>query len=148
MSDGIRLREARESRGLLQKDVALAAGLSPQYLNDIEFGRRVAPAATYERLCVVLGIPNHRPDAEVARLRAEIDALNARFAQQPSAPTNGPSEEQMRAALQAFLSDRWTLRIPPQPDDPDMILDAAITELLALRRTLAAIGALAGGGAL
>lgn len=38
------------------------------------------------------------------------------------------TEGQARAALQAFLSDKWSLRVPAQPTDPDMVLSAVIDE--------------------
>jgi hypothetical protein len=47
--------------------------------------------------------------------------------------------EEARAALRAFLSERWSLCVPPQPTDPDMILDAVITERDALLAQNAAL---------
>lgn len=45
---------ARQREGWTAKGVAQAAGISAQYLCDIELGRRVPPPETLERLCSVL----------------------------------------------------------------------------------------------
>ena len=46
-----------------QRLVAQLAGLTPQYYNDIERGRRTPPDATYAALCGVLGLASDRPAA-------------------------------------------------------------------------------------
>jgi transcriptional regulator with XRE-family HTH domain len=40
MSFGAKIAEARKAAGLSQKELAGKAGISPQYLNDIEHGKR------------------------------------------------------------------------------------------------------------
>ncbi len=41
---GVRLRELRTEKGILQKDMAAALGVSPAYLSALERGRRGAPS--------------------------------------------------------------------------------------------------------
>lgn len=41
---GIRLRELRAQRGISQKEMAAAIGVSPAYLSALEHGRRGAPS--------------------------------------------------------------------------------------------------------
>lgn len=75
MNEAARLREARIRQGRTARSVAIALALSPQYVGDLEHGRRTAPGDTYARLCAELGIENDRPEAEVVRLRAEVAHL-------------------------------------------------------------------------
>lgn len=50
------LTSLRQERGWRQCDLSHASGLSTQYINDIEHGRRNAPpAAVIERLSAALG---------------------------------------------------------------------------------------------
>lgn len=44
------LRSARLAAGLSQREVAKALGITPQYLADLERGRRELPAARYAAL--------------------------------------------------------------------------------------------------
>ena len=51
------IRQSREAAGLTQKDLAGKAELSPQYLNDLEHGRRMIPAKTVLALSKALDLP-------------------------------------------------------------------------------------------
>ncbi len=44
------LRAVRKTAGLTQQQLADAVGLSPQYMNDIELGRRAFPVRLLDRL--------------------------------------------------------------------------------------------------
>lgn len=46
-----RIRHVRESRGVSQKAMAEALGITPQYLCDLEHGRRLGSVEVVERLC-------------------------------------------------------------------------------------------------
>lgn len=46
---------------------------------------------------------------------------------------HGWSEQEMRAALRAFLSHRQRMCVPPQPDDDDLVIAGTIDEVLSLR---------------
>lgn len=57
---GVLMRGKREHRGMLAKDVAKAAGISAQFLCDLELGRRIPSPATARAISVALGWPpNH-----------------------------------------------------------------------------------------
>ena len=51
-----RLRALREARGLLQREVARAAGVTQAYVSHLERGRVGASPATLRRLAAVLGV--------------------------------------------------------------------------------------------
>lgn len=80
MNDGERLRQARLARGWTQRETAAYAGVSPQFWNDVEFGRRAAPDGTYAAMCAAVGLASDRPAAEVERLRARVAELEAEVA--------------------------------------------------------------------
>lgn len=44
----------RKQRGMTSRDLAEAVGISAQYLNDIEHGRRVPGVVVMHRICDVL----------------------------------------------------------------------------------------------
>ncbi len=44
------LRDARRKAGLTQRDLAETLGLSPQFMNDVELGRRELPERHYPAL--------------------------------------------------------------------------------------------------
>ncbi len=44
------LRDARRKAGLTQRDLAETLGLSPQFMNDVELGRRELPERHYHAL--------------------------------------------------------------------------------------------------
>lgn len=44
--------------------------------------------------------------------------------------------QKCRLALQKFLDDKWSLHVPPQEDDPDIVLSRAIDELERLQSEL------------
>jgi transcriptional regulator with XRE-family HTH domain len=50
MTFGERVRLMRETESLTAKEVAMRAGVSPQYLCDIERDRRVCPLETAKRI--------------------------------------------------------------------------------------------------
>jgi transcriptional regulator with XRE-family HTH domain len=52
--NGETVRAIRDARGLTQKEVALASHMSPQYLCDIEAGRREGNSAVAGKLAKVL----------------------------------------------------------------------------------------------
>ena len=51
-----RIRELREERGLMQKDLAIAANISRPYLHDLENNRRGAKPETLLRIAEALGV--------------------------------------------------------------------------------------------
>ena len=51
-----RIKELRESAGLMQKDLASAAMISPPYLHDLENNRRGARPETLKRIADALGV--------------------------------------------------------------------------------------------
>ncbi len=53
---GRRLREAREDAGLRLVDVARAAGVSPQYLSEVERGRKEASSEVLQAVTGALGM--------------------------------------------------------------------------------------------
>lgn len=67
---GEKLRELRRERGVSQKDMAAAIGVSPAYLSALEHGRRGAP--TWPLLQKIIGYFNVIwDDAEELKLLAE-----------------------------------------------------------------------------
>lgn len=59
MKFGEHVRQTREARSMSQKELALAVGITPQYLNDVELGRRNPPAEGVAlKLGEALGIPS------------------------------------------------------------------------------------------
>jgi transcriptional regulator with XRE-family HTH domain len=55
--DGEALSTARQIARLSQRELALAAGISFQFLNDLERGRRGTKAATREALAAACEVP-------------------------------------------------------------------------------------------
>ena len=53
------------------------------------------------------------------------------------------TEQEMRMALNDFISQKYALHIPPQVGDADMVLSDAITELIEAREKLASSGEMA-----
>ena len=51
-----RIRELREERNLMQKDLAIAASISRPYLHDLENNRRGAKPDTLKRIADALGV--------------------------------------------------------------------------------------------
>jgi transcriptional regulator with XRE-family HTH domain len=53
---GNKLHEVRKAKGMTQESLADAAGLSRNYVNDVERGRRNVTLATIESLSRALGV--------------------------------------------------------------------------------------------
>jgi transcriptional regulator with XRE-family HTH domain len=53
---GNRLHEVRKAKRMTQEKLAEAAGLSRNYVNDVERGRRNVTLTTVERLARALGV--------------------------------------------------------------------------------------------
>lgn len=51
-----RIKELRESKQMMQKDLAETAMISRPYLHDLENNRRGAKPETYERIAAALGV--------------------------------------------------------------------------------------------
>lgn len=51
-----RIREIRQKRNLMQKELALAANISRPYLHDLENNRRGAKPETLQRIANALGV--------------------------------------------------------------------------------------------
>ena len=51
-----RIREVREEKGLMQKELAQLAGVSPPFICDLEANRRGAKPETLERIAEALGV--------------------------------------------------------------------------------------------
>jgi DNA-binding XRE family transcriptional regulator len=51
------IRVIREWRGMIQDELAAAAGISQNYLSDIENGRRKGPAELQKKFARALGVP-------------------------------------------------------------------------------------------
>ena len=51
-----RLKEARESRGITPTELARRVGVSMNYINMLEHGKRVPSIAIYVALCNALGV--------------------------------------------------------------------------------------------
>ncbi|MET4258724.1 DNA-binding XRE family transcriptional regulator [Bradyrhizobium sp. S3.12.5] len=51
------IRVIREWRGMIQGELAVAAGISQNYLSEIENGRRKGPAELQKKFARVLGVP-------------------------------------------------------------------------------------------
>lgn len=51
------IRVIREWRGMIQGELAVAAGISQNYLSDIENGRRKGPAELQKKFARALGVP-------------------------------------------------------------------------------------------
>lgn len=56
-SCGSRVRELRTERGLSQEQVALAAGITPAYLGQVERGQKNPTVQTIERVCGAMSVP-------------------------------------------------------------------------------------------
>ena len=54
------IRQERTRANLTQRALARRAGLSPQYLNDVEHERRTVTLETAERIADALGMPRWR----------------------------------------------------------------------------------------
>ncbi|MCX7289036.1 MAG: helix-turn-helix domain-containing protein [Rhodobacterales bacterium] len=88
---GTRLRERRLAAGLRQAEVAMAAGISPSYLNLIEHGRRKVTAPVLDRLAGALGL-DHAALAG-GREAALADGLRAAVARGEAAVELGQVED-------------------------------------------------------
>lgn len=65
------LLETRKGRELSQKDFAQALGFTPQYLNDLEHGRRLGSVEFVNRLCDWMGRgPKGRKEWHLAGARS------------------------------------------------------------------------------
>ena len=53
---GVRLRKLRAEKGMSQKDVADAVGMTQAAISQLESGRRVATPKTVKRLAEALGV--------------------------------------------------------------------------------------------
>lgn len=51
-----RIKEIRESKHLMQKELAEIAKISRPYLHDLEYNRRGARPETYKRIADALGV--------------------------------------------------------------------------------------------
>jgi DNA-binding XRE family transcriptional regulator len=51
------IRVIREWRGMIQSELAVAAGISQNYLSEIENGRRKGPAELQKKFARALGVP-------------------------------------------------------------------------------------------
>ncbi|MGB9920922.1 MAG: LexA family protein [Moorellales bacterium] len=56
MKIGVRIRRLREERGMSQAELARRAGISPQYMCDIELDRANPALGTLERVAAALGV--------------------------------------------------------------------------------------------
>ncbi|MES2134874.1 MAG: helix-turn-helix transcriptional regulator [Patescibacteria group bacterium] len=54
---GKRIREERSRKGISQIKLSMGAGLSANYISDIERGTRDVKISTIERIAQVLGVP-------------------------------------------------------------------------------------------
>ena len=52
-----RIKEIRKSKGITQSSLALSAGVSQPYINDLENNRRGAKPDTMKRIAEALGVP-------------------------------------------------------------------------------------------
>ena len=77
---GLRLREARERRGISQKQLGIKAGLDPSVasprINQYETGKHVPDIQTAQRLAEVARVPAPYPYAEDDQLAAWILAYS------------------------------------------------------------------------
>ena len=83
---GERIRELRKGRGLTQRELARRAGVSPQYLCDVEAGRVNPSLAVLEKIAFGLGVPT-------AALFSGRDARDLETVEVPvlgSVPAGGP----------------------------------------------------------
>jgi transcriptional regulator with XRE-family HTH domain len=55
--DGVAVRVLREKDGQAQSALAKQVGISPQYMSDIEAGRRDAKPDVLKRIAVALNVP-------------------------------------------------------------------------------------------
>src|SRR5258708_25492148 len=53
------VRVIREWRGMIQGELAVAVGISQNYLSEIETGRRKGPAGLQKKFARALGVPIH-----------------------------------------------------------------------------------------
>lgn len=53
---GRRIREVRTRKGISQVDLSISAGLSPNYVSDIERGKRDVKISTVERIAEILQV--------------------------------------------------------------------------------------------
>lgn len=51
-----KIRKIRQMKGMMQKDLAAAAGVSRPYIHDLEIGARGAKKETMEKIAVALGV--------------------------------------------------------------------------------------------
>ena len=90
MSFGEKVAEQRKKLGLSQKELAQKVGISPQYLNDIEHGKRNPDSdALIEKLAKALQLDN----AVLYYLARKLP---------PEDVKKGVSDEKVVAAYQAF----------------------------------------------
>ncbi len=65
------LREIRDGHELSQKDMAKRIGITPQYLCDLEQGRRLGSVEVVEKICTAFGRgPKGRREWHVAGARS------------------------------------------------------------------------------
>ncbi|BBY85216.1 helix-turn-helix domain-containing protein [Mycolicibacterium tokaiense] len=78
---GRRLRDIREHRGDRLVDVAARAGVSPQYLSEIERGRKEPSSEMIAAICGALEI----------RLIRLLGTLSSDITRAPAGPVHGPT---------------------------------------------------------
>jgi transcriptional regulator with XRE-family HTH domain len=84
---GEKLRQLREARGVLQRDMAAALEISPAYLSALEHGRRGAPSAgLIHQICQYFGLIWDDADelgllAKLSRPRLKLNAAGLTPAQ-------------------------------------------------------------------
>ncbi|MCG2800718.1 MAG: helix-turn-helix transcriptional regulator [Cellulomonas sp.] len=103
------LREARLDRGLRLADVCERAGLSPQYLSEIERGRKEASSQVLAAVTAALGLTLVELAASVATQLGAPDVRHTRIAPAPGAGDLG------RPAVDRTAVDRTVVLDLSQP---------------------------------
>lgn len=105
---GEHVRAARIAQCWSQREVCASLGVSPQYYNDIEHGRRTPGDGVAERIEVLLGVVYRTPrEAKIeAKLLAALDAAATREAALRRTTTDDALVDALAEAVFCEFSDR------------------------------------------
>ena len=139
---GARLRAVRHDRGLTLVDAADRAGISPQYLSEIERGRKEPSSELLAAICEALSLPLPELLDEVAEVLRPVPAGVGAGAPRGFGGAPGVDEALRSAVEEAFepvadtsgdgagasTSMSATLPAPPEPEEPAAPRTVALPE--------------------
>ena len=116
----VRIRAAREDRGLTQQDVADLMGISRDYYQKVESGMRVANLRFIRQFCQVIGVPV----AEIVAEPRETDDLAQKWPEGfriLRRAAEGPKRrrDQLQKLFEIVYGDLEDNDQFPQPHDPE-----------------------------